>query len=86
MSHHNKELYPEHNTDEIRAELALHGLPIDKPSQIADCFRFGFIAGQNGASKESLLSQLSRYAEDFGFASNADDVEKMIVVLKGYHD
>ena len=63
MSHHNKELYPRHNTLEIRAEMALHGLTTDSPSQISDSFRFGYIAAQEKRTKRQLIKHLRQTIE-----------------------
>ena len=47
MSYH---LKPEYNTPEILTALALHGLSTDKPSQLSDAFRLGWLAHE--ANKE----------------------------------
>ena len=43
MSFHNK---PEWHTPELDAALREHGLPVNKPSQLADAFRSGWMASQ----------------------------------------
>lgn len=39
---------PEQNSAAIRAALIAHGLDPDKPSQLADAFRLGWMAAQPG--------------------------------------
>ena len=79
MSHHNKDIYPEHNTIQIRAELALHGLASDKPSQASDCFRFGYMAAMNNKSHEELIADLKDVIElDL---SNREDCERVMKEL-----
>lgn len=84
MSHHNAELYPDHNTDELHAELALHGMTFIKPSMMSDVFRFGWVAALKQRSKEDLLRSLVGVLElDL---SNADETRKIIERLEQTND
>lgn len=80
MSRHNPKLYPEHNTAEIHAELALHGMTYKTPSVMSDAFRFGWIAAKQSHTINDLLYELGRVLElDL---SNAHEVRAIITRLK----
>ena len=80
MSHHSRELYPHCNTDEIRAELALHGMAVDKPSMMSDAFRFGWLAARSAKTTRDLIEELKRVIElDL---SNKPQQEKMLSILQ----
>ncbi len=55
MSMHNKPL-----TDEERNGLRLHGLKMDKPSQLSDCFRLGMEYQKNllEAERDALKAEI----------------------------
>ena len=61
MSHHNPKSFPEHNTLEMHAALVLHGLDHDKPSMMADAFRFGWMARKGEANYPDLVLELQKY-------------------------
>lgn len=69
MSFHDKERYPLHNTDEIRAALILNGLPTETPSQLSDAFRCGWISGAVQMSHELLIYLLDDHIDN-GFSNS----------------
>jgi hypothetical protein len=46
MSFHDKEKFPQYNTPKIIEQLSKHGLSVDKPSQLSDAFRLGYLAAK----------------------------------------
>jgi hypothetical protein len=83
MSHHDAAKHPRYNTPEIHAALRKHGLSTDKPSQLSDSFRHGFLAA---------LSQPSPAVRDVNHKINSRHAARLLEELvekvrrHGYED
>ena len=82
MSLHNKERHPLHNTDEIRTALILYGLPSDKPSQLSDAFRCGYIFRDMQPDTYRLVGLLDDHIDSE--PSNIQEAVAMRDKLKGH--
>ena len=80
MSYHSKDKYPDYNTIELHAEMSMRGFSVDKPSQMSDAFRFGWIAAKNSRPNRDLVKDLKAVIElDL---SNVSDCKKILSQLK----
>ena len=68
MSFHDPRRYPQFNTAEIHWALARHNLPCHRPSQVADGFRLGFVAGLNEATQQPQPTEPAKPATQAGAA------------------